>query len=49
MIDYGAYQQASDEIQKALNFIEKTDDIKRQRLKALLKQYRQMQKELAKL
>ncbi|MBE0362393.1 hypothetical protein PULV_a3019 [Pseudoalteromonas ulvae UL12] len=45
----GGYQRASDEIQKALNFVSLDEDIKQQRLKALLKQYRQMQKELARL
>jgi len=49
MASNGGYQQASDEIQKALNFVESNEDIKQQRLKALLKQYRQMQKDLARL
>ncbi|MFC3032398.1 M48 family metalloprotease [Pseudoalteromonas fenneropenaei] len=49
MADYGAYMKAADEIQKALNHVENGDEIKQQRLKALLSQYRQMQKELAKL
>lgn len=46
---YGAYTKAADEIQKALNHVEQGEEIKQQRLKALLTQYRQMQKELAKL
>lgn len=49
LADYGAYTQASNEIQKALNHIEPTEEIKQKRLKARLKQYRLMQKELAKL
>lgn len=47
--DYGAYAQASNEVQKALNHVDTEDDIKQQRLKARLKEYRLMQKELAKL
>ncbi|KID57336.1 protease [Pseudoalteromonas luteoviolacea] len=46
---YGAFMKAADEVQKALNFIEKDDEIKKLRLKALLAKYRNMQKELAKL
>jgi predicted Zn-dependent protease len=46
---YGAYIKAADEIQKALNFVEPTELIKQQRLKALLSQYRRLQKELARL
>ena len=46
---YGAYLKAADEIQKALNFVEPTELIKQQRLKALLTQYRRLQKELARL
>ncbi|MGO2477619.1 MAG: beta-barrel assembly-enhancing protease [Pseudoalteromonas sp.] len=46
---YGAYLKAADEIQKALNFVEPEELIKQQRLKALLTQYRKMQKELARL
>ncbi len=46
---YGAYMKAADEIQKALNFVESTELIKQQRLKALLTQYRRLQKELARL
>ncbi|MDK1286023.1 M48 family metalloprotease [Pseudoalteromonas umbrosa] len=46
---YGAFMKAADEVQKALNFIEKEDEIKKLRLKALLAKYRNMQKELAKL
>ncbi|WP_462174314.1 beta-barrel assembly-enhancing protease [Pseudoalteromonas xiamenensis] len=46
---YGAYTKAADEIQKALNHVEDSEEIKQQRLKALLSQYRQMQKALAKL
>jgi len=46
---YGAYLKAADEIQKALNFIEKNELVKQQRLKALLTQYRLLQKELARL
>ncbi|ESP90880.1 M48 family metalloprotease [Pseudoalteromonas luteoviolacea] len=46
---YGAFMKAADEVQKALNFIEKEDEIKKLRLKALLTKYRGMQKELAKL
>jgi predicted Zn-dependent protease len=49
MTDYGAYSQASNEIQKALNHIDVGDDIKQKRLKARLKEYRLIQKELAKL
>lgn len=49
LAQYGAYIQAADEIQRALNHIEKQEKIKESRLKALLSQYRQMQKELAKL
>jgi predicted Zn-dependent protease len=45
----GLYAQASNEVQKSLNHIEHDDKIKQQRLKALLKDYRLMQKELAKL
>ncbi len=47
--DFGAYAQASSEIQKALNNIEEDEEIKQKRLKARLKQYRLLQKELAKL
>jgi predicted Zn-dependent protease len=46
---YGAYIKAADEIQRALNHVEEKEKIKETRLKALLSQYRQMQKELAKL
>lgn len=46
---YGAYIKAADEIQKALNFVEPTELVKQQRLKALLTQYRRLQKELARL
>ncbi|KDC55083.1 beta-barrel assembly-enhancing protease [Pseudoalteromonas sp. S3431] len=46
---YGAYLKAADEIQKALNFVESTELVKQQRLKALLTQYRRLQKELARL
>tara|TARA_R110000796_G_scaffold2842_4_gene10908 strand:+ start:15907 stop:17388 length:1482 start_codon:yes stop_codon:yes gene_type:complete len=46
---YGAYLKAADEIQKALNFIEPNELVKQQRLKALLTQYRLLQKELARL
>ncbi|WP_404339338.1 M48 family metalloprotease [Pseudoalteromonas mariniglutinosa] len=46
---YGAYLKAADEIQKALNFVEPQELVKQQRLKALLSQYRQLQKELARL
>lgn len=46
---YGAFLKAADEVQRALNHIDDNDKIKSARLKALLKQYRQMQKELAKL
>ena len=49
LTDYGAYSQASNEVQKALNHVAKEDDIKQKRLKARLKEYRLMQKELAKL
>ena len=35
---YGAYMKAADEIQKALNFVEPTELVKQQRLKALLAQ-----------
>ncbi|WP_338365621.1 M48 family metalloprotease [uncultured Pseudoalteromonas sp.] len=46
---YGAYIKAADEIQKALNFVEPEELVKQQRLKALLTQYRRLQKELARL
>ncbi|RZM76413.1 M48 family metalloprotease [Pseudoalteromonas rubra] len=46
---YGAFMRAADEIQKALNHVEKDETVRRLRLKALLTQYRDMQKELAKL
>lgn len=46
---YGAYLKAADEIQKALNFVEPNELVKQQRLKALLSQYRLLQKELARL
>jgi predicted Zn-dependent protease len=46
---YGAYLKAADEIQKALNFVEPSELVKQQRLKALLTQYRRLQKELARL
>ncbi len=46
---YGAYIKAADEVQKALNFVEPTELVKQQRLKALLTQYRRLQKELARL
>ena len=49
LAQYGAYLKAADEVQKALNFVEPEELIKQQRLKALLTQYRQMQKELARL
>ncbi|MBQ4833301.1 M48 family metallopeptidase [Pseudoalteromonas sp. MMG010] len=49
LAQYGAYIKASDEIQKALNFVKPTELIKQQRLKALLTQYRRLQKELARL
>ncbi|MFY8275456.1 M48 family metalloprotease [Pseudoalteromonas sp. SSDWG2] len=45
----GAYMKAADEVQKALNHIEPQEEIKQKRLKALLAQYRAMQKELANL
>ncbi|WP_192506914.1 beta-barrel assembly-enhancing protease [Pseudoalteromonas aurantia] len=49
LAQYGAYIQAADEIQRALNNVKKQETVKASRLKALLSQYRQMQKELAKL
>ncbi|TLX49963.1 protease [Pseudoalteromonas ruthenica] len=49
MAQVGAYMKAADEVQKALNHIEPNEAIKHKRLKALLGQYRQMQKELARL
>ncbi|GAA61874.1 TPR repeat-containing protein VC_2164 [Pseudoalteromonas sp. BSi20652] len=49
LAQFGAYLKAADEIQKALNFVEQTELIKQQRLKALLTQYRRLQKELARL
>ena len=49
LAQYGAYLKAADEVQKALNFVEPKELVKQQRLKALLTQYRQMQKELARL
>ena len=49
----GALSQISEiievEIQKALNFVEPNENVKQQRLKALLTQYRLLQKELARL
>ncbi|KPH63241.1 protease [Pseudoalteromonas porphyrae] len=48
-VQYGAYLKAADEVQKALNFVKPEELNKQQRLKALLTQYRQMQKELARL
>jgi predicted Zn-dependent protease len=49
LAQYGAYLKAADEIQKALNFVEPEELVKQQRLKALLTQYRLLQKELARL
>lgn len=49
LTNYGAFAQASNEVQKALNHIEQNDEIKQKRLKARLKEYRLMQKELSKL
>ncbi|WP_440053416.1 M48 family metalloprotease [Pseudoalteromonas sp. T1lg65] len=49
MSHYGAFSKAADEIQRALNHVEDHEDVKRTRLKALLSQYRDMQKEIAKL
>lgn len=49
LAQYGAYLKAADEVQKALNFVEPTELVKQQRLKALLTQYRLLQKELARL
>ena len=49
LAQYGAYLKAADEVQKALNFVEPTQLVKQQRLKALLTQYRLLQKELARL
>ncbi|MEM5514928.1 M48 family metalloprotease [Pseudoalteromonas sp. AS84] len=49
LAQYGAYLKAADEVQKALNFVESTQLVKQQRLKALLTQYRLLQKELARL
>ncbi|MCF6435777.1 M48 family metalloprotease [Pseudoalteromonas sp. MMG022] len=49
LAQYGAYIKAADEIQRALNHINEQETVKEARLKALLSQYRQMQKELAKL
>jgi len=49
LAQYGAYLKAADEVQKALNFVESTELVKQQRLKALLTQYRLLQKELARL
>ncbi|WP_462159791.1 beta-barrel assembly-enhancing protease [Pseudoalteromonas sp. GB56] len=49
MAQVGAYMKAADEVQKALNFIEPNEAIKQKRLKALLAQYRAMQKELARM
>ncbi|MEI5638918.1 MULTISPECIES: M48 family metalloprotease [unclassified Pseudoalteromonas] len=46
---YGAFSKAADEVQRALNHIENDEEIKKSRLKALLSQYRVMQKEIAKL
>ncbi|GEK08361.1 beta-barrel assembly-enhancing protease [Pseudoalteromonas peptidolytica] len=46
---YGAFSKAADEVQRALNHVQDNEDIKRTRLKALLSQYRNMQKEIAKL
>ena len=44
LAQYGAYLKAADEIQKALNFVEPEELVKQQRLKALLTQYRQLQR-----
>ncbi|CAH9057364.1 Beta-barrel assembly-enhancing protease [Pseudoalteromonas sp. CIP111854] len=49
LAQYGAYLKAADEIQRALNHTDDKESVKEARLKALLSQYRQMQKELAKL
>jgi len=49
LASYGAFLKAADEIQRALNHVDTLETVKKTRLKALLKQYRQMQKELAKL
>ncbi|BBN81177.1 putative beta-barrel assembly-enhancing protease [Pseudoalteromonas sp. A25] len=49
LAQYGAYIKAADEIQRALNHTSEQESVKETRLKALLSQYRQMQKELAKL
>lgn len=47
--EIGAFMKAADEVQKALNFIKPHEKLKQKRLKALLLQYRQLQKELARL
>ncbi|WP_105264671.1 M48 family metalloprotease [Pseudoalteromonas sp. T1lg76] len=49
LAQYGAYMKAADEVQKALNHIEPNEALKQKRLKALLSQYRAMQKELSRL
>jgi predicted Zn-dependent protease len=49
LAEYGAFLKAADQIQRALNHVKASETIKKTRLKALLKQYRQMQKEIAKL
>jgi hypothetical protein len=49
LAQYGAFLKAADEIQRALNHVNDDETVKKTRLKALLKQYRQMQKEVAKL
>ncbi|TMP77983.1 protease [Pseudoalteromonas phenolica] len=49
LAEYGAFLKAADEIQRALNHVKASETVKKTRLKALLKQYRQMQKEIAKL
>ena len=49
LAQYGAFLKAADEIQRALNQVTASETIKKTRLKALLKQYRLMQKEVAKL
>lgn len=49
LAEYGAFLKAADEIQRALNHVNDNETVKKTRLKALLKQYRQMQKEVAKL
>ncbi len=46
---YGAYAKAADEVQRALNHVTLTEELKQKRLKALLAHYREQQKVIANL